>query len=40
MGMTIWTIRACPMHLLLAVWGDVNIAQVSILGMVPLLLQL
>ena len=40
MGMTIWTIRACPMHLLPAVWGDVDIAQVSVLGMVPLLLQL
>ncbi len=40
MGMTIWTIRACPMHPSFGVWGDVNIAQVSILGMVPLLLQL
>ena len=40
MGMTIWTIRACPMHLSPAVWGDVDIAQVSVLGVVPLLLQL
>jgi len=40
MGMTIWTIRACPMHLLPAFWGDVDTAQVSVLGMVPLLLQL
>jgi len=40
MGMTIWTIRACPMHPSFAVWGDVNIAQVSVLSMIPLLLQL
>ncbi len=40
MGMTIWTIRAYPMHLSPAVWGDVDIAQVSVLGVVPLLLQL
>ena len=40
MGMTIWTIRACPMHLSLAVWGDVDVAQVSVLDVVPLLLQL
>ena len=40
MGMTFWTIRACPMHLSLAVWGDVDVAPVSILSMVPLLLQL
>jgi len=40
MGMTFWTTRACPMHLSLAVWGDVDIAPVSVLSMVPLLLQL
>ena len=28
------------MHLSPAVWGDVDIAQVSVLGVVPLLLQL
>ncbi len=40
MEMTIGTIRAYPMHLSAAVWGNVNIAQVCIFGMVPLLLQL
>ena len=40
MGMTIWTIRACPMHLSPAVWSNADIAQVCIFGMVPLLLQL
>ena len=40
MRMTIWTIRARPMHLPMAVWGDEYVAQVSICGMVPLLLQL
>ena len=40
MRMTIWTIRACPMHLPMAVWGDEYVAQVSIFGLVPLLLQL
>ena len=40
MRMTIWTIRACPMHLPMAVWRDEYVAQVSICDMVPLLLQL
>jgi len=40
MGVTIWTVRACPVHLPMAVWGDEYVAQVSICGMVPLLLQL
>ena len=40
MEITIWTIRACPTHLLAAVCDDVNISQVSVPGMVPLLLQL
>ena len=40
MGMTIWTIGVCPMHLTLAVWGDLDTAQVSVFSMVPLLLQL
>lgn len=40
MGMTFWTIRAYPVHLSLAVWGDVDVAPVSVLSMVPLLLQL
>ncbi len=39
MRMTIWTLRACPAHLPMAVWGDEYVAQVSICGMVPLLLQ-
>ena len=40
MKMTIWTVRACPMHLLPAVWEDGDVAQVSVPGRVPLLLQL
>ena len=40
MRVTIWTIRACPMHLQTAVWGDEYVAQMSICGIVPLLLQL